>query len=64
MKWLSAMISPRWQRLLRLVAWAPLIVLFLASLPFLFDLMNRGIGWIIGLFPRPNDLWKECPWCF
>lgn len=57
-------ISPQWKRLLRFVGWAALIVLLLASLPFLFDLMNRGIGWIIGLFPRPDDLWKECSWCF
>jgi hypothetical protein len=52
------------KRLLSFATWAALIVLFLVSLPFLFDLMNRCIGWIMGLFPRPNELWKECSWCF
>jgi hypothetical protein len=64
MKRLFAMISPRWLRLLRFAAWAALVVMVLASLPFLFDLVGRGIGWIIGLFPHPDELWKECPWCF
>lgn len=64
MERLFAATIPRWKRLLCFAAWAAIIILFLASLPFLFDLMSRGIGWIMGLFPRPDDLWKECPWCF
>lgn len=64
MKRLLVLISPPWQGLRRFAAWGVFIVLVLASLPFLFDLMSRGIGWIMGLFPRPDDLWKECPWCF
>ena len=27
-------------------------------------LVGRGIGWIIGLFPHPDESWKECSWCF
>lgn len=64
MKRLFVLISPPWQGLVRFAAWGVFIVLVLASLPFLFDLISRGIGWIMGLFPRPDDLWKECPWCF
>jgi len=64
MRGLLTAFFPRWKPLLCFAAWAAIIVLFLASLPFLLDLMSRGIGWIMGLFPRPNDLWKGCPWCF
>jgi len=56
-------ISPRWRKLFHFAAWGVFIVMVLASLPFLFDLMGRGIGWTMGLFPHPDDLWKECPWC-
>ena len=63
MKCLFVLISPPWQRLLRLAAWGTLIVTIFASAPFLFDLVGRGIAWIIGLFPHPDELWKECPWC-
>jgi hypothetical protein len=63
MKPLFAMISPRWQRLLEFATWGALIAVICASAPFLFDLVGRGIGWIIGLSPRPEELWKECPWC-
>ena len=63
MKRLFAMIPLRWLRLLRFAAWGVFILLVLASSPFLFDLIGRGIGWIMGLFPRPDDFWKECPWC-
>jgi hypothetical protein len=34
------------------------------STPFLFDLIGRGIDWIIGLFPHPDEVWREYPWCF
>ncbi len=64
MKRLFAMISPRWHRLLPFTASGIFIVFVSVNLPFLFDLMSRWIGWIMGLFPRPDDLWKECPWCF
>lgn len=64
MKRLFSAMSIRWQRLFCFAAWGVCIVLVSASLPFLFDLMSRGIGWSIGLFPRPDDLWKECPRCF
>jgi hypothetical protein len=64
MKRLFPDMSSRWQRLLLVVSWGALVVLILASAPFLFDLIGRGLGWISGLFPRPDDLWKECPWCF
>ena len=63
MKRLLAAMAPRWQRLFEFAAWGALIVVIFASAPFLFDLVGRGIGWIIGLFPRPEELWKECPWC-
>ena len=63
MKRLFAAMAPRWQRLLEFAAWGALILVICASGPFLFDLIGRGIGWIIGLFPRAEELWKECPWC-
>jgi hypothetical protein len=62
MKRLLAAMAPRWQRLLEFAARGALIVVIFASAPFLFDLVGRGIGWIIGLFPRQEELWKECPW--
>ena len=64
MKRLFAAMSPRWQLLLGFVACGVLIVLVLASSPFLFDLMSRGIGWIMALFPHPDESWKERSWCF
>ncbi len=60
MKRLVAAMSPRWQRLLEFAAWGALVVVTFASAPFLFDLVGRGIGWVIGSFPRPDELWKEC----
>jgi hypothetical protein len=64
MKRLFPPMSLRWRRLLHFVSWGALIVLIFASTPFLFDLTGRGFGWTIGLFPHPDELWKECPWCF
>ncbi len=64
MKRFFAPMSARWQRLLGFAAWAAFIVVIFASAPFLFELMSRGIGWIIGLFPHPDESWKECSWCF
>ena len=64
MKRLFAAESLRWRILLRFAAWAVLIVLIFASAPFLFDVLSRGMEWIAGLFPHPDNLWKECSWCF
>lgn len=64
MKRLFSITSTKWRRLLCLAAWAVVFVLIFASTPFLFDLLGRGIGWMIGLFPHPGELWKEYPWCF
>ena len=63
MKRLFAAMSPRWRKLLHFAGWGALIVVIFASAPFLFDFVGRGIGWIIGLFPHPDELWKECSWC-
>ncbi len=64
MKLFFAAMFPRRRRLLESAACGALIVVILVSAPFLFDLVGRGIGWIIGLFPHPAVLWRECPWCF
>lgn len=64
MKPLFSAMSTRWQRLLCVAGWGVFVVLFFASLPFLFDVISRGFGWILGLIPRPDNLWKEYPWCF
>ncbi len=64
MKRLFSAMSPRWQRLLGFDTWGVFIVLVLVSLPFLFDLMSCGIGWIMALFSHPDESWKECSWCF
>ncbi len=44
MKRLTGNISSRCQTLLRSVAWGVLIVLLLASLPFLFGPVSRGLN--------------------
>jgi len=64
MKRLFASMSPRWQRLFKFAACAALIVVILASARFVFDLVGRGVGWITGLLPHADELWKECPWYF
>jgi hypothetical protein len=61
---LLVVMSPRWQRLLEFAAWGTLIAVIFASAPFVFDLVGRGVGWISGLFPHLDELWKECSWCF
>jgi hypothetical protein len=63
MKGPFAAMFPRTQRLVEFAAWGTLIVMIFASAPFLFDLLDREIGWIVGLFPHPDEVWKECPWC-
>jgi hypothetical protein len=62
MKRLSGAISPRCWKVLRYAAWAALIVLLLASLPFLFGVLSRGIDWITGLFPNPAKSWEALLW--
>ena len=57
-------VSPRYQMLLRWAGWALLIVLLLVSLAFLFTLLNRGMDWITGLFPRSPRLWEARLWLF
>lgn len=62
MRPLFAAISPPSRKLIRSCAWGALIVLFLAISPFLFDVLSRGIDWIIGLFPHSSGLWEESSW--
>jgi hypothetical protein len=62
MKILLVDISPRHQTLLRQLRWAVLIILVLASLPSLFNLANRGIEWITGLFPSFHGPWEAPLW--
>jgi hypothetical protein len=62
MKMLLADISSRHQMLLRQVGWALLIVMFLASLPFLFNLVNSGIDRITTLFPHSPRSWEAPLW--
>lgn len=60
---LTCLASPRGQKkMLRFPAWAAFIVLLLASLPFLFGVLRRGIDWIVGLFPNPARSWEALLW--
>ncbi len=52
MKQLIGNISARYQTLLRSAAWGVLIVLLLASLPFLFGPKSRGLDWIVSAFEQ------------
>ena len=52
MKRLIGNISARYQTLLRSAAWGVLIVLFLASLPFLFGPVSRGLDWVVSAFEQ------------
>jgi hypothetical protein len=52
MKRLTGNISPRYRALLRSVAWGVLIVLLLASLPFLFGPVSRGLNWVVSAFEQ------------
>lgn len=52
----------RGRKILRFAAWAALLVLLLASLPFLFGLLSRGIDWIVGLSPNPARSWEALLW--
>ena len=40
-------LSARCQTMLRSAAWGVLIVLLLASLPFLFGPVGRGLDWVV-----------------
>lgn len=59
---LAYAVSARCRKILCFAAWAALIVLFLASLPFLFGVVSRGIDWITGLFPHPAKSWEALRW--
>lgn len=61
---LFAVISTRWRRWRDAAACTGLVLAVLASLPFLLGFFMHALGWLCELFHRPNDLWKECPWCF
>jgi hypothetical protein len=51
--------SRRW---FRMVSWAILIVLILASLPFLVEFLIRLADWLPGFLPQPSRLWEVSPW--
>lgn len=58
MRALWGTMSPQAEMRLRLCAWAVLTLAILASLPFLFHVLNRGIDWITD-FPLVRERWLE-----
>ena len=58
MKALSAGIGPQSRKVLRFCAWTVLILAILASLPFLFHVLNRGFDCITD-FPLIRERWLE-----
>lgn len=58
---LLAQISTRNRKLLRCAAWSVLVIVLLASLPFVFHLINCGVDWIFGLLPHFHLPWQEEP---
>lgn len=58
---LLAHIYARNRKLLRCAAWSLLLILLLASLPFVFHLVNCGVDWIVGLLPHFHMPWQEEP---
>lgn len=52
-------ISPRNRGLLRCLAWSVLVILILASLPFVFHVINSVVDWIFGLLPHFRMPWQE-----
>lgn len=50
--------SPQAEMRLRFCAWAVLVLVILASFPFLFHVLNSGIDWITG-FPLMRESWLE-----
>jgi hypothetical protein len=64
MTWHSIAISRGWRTLRRFAAWTAFIAAVLAISPFVIRLFAQVLWWFAGWFHRPDDLWKECPWCF
>jgi hypothetical protein len=58
---LLAHIYTRNRKLLRCAAWSLLVILLLASLPFVIHLVNCGVDWIFGQLPRFHVPWQEGP---
>lgn len=54
--------SPQTYKLLRICAWVALIIVLLASLPFLIKVLGHGIDWLTGLLPNPERLWERVLW--
>lgn len=52
-------ISPRNRSLLRCLGWSVLVILILASLPFVFHVINCVMDWIFGLLPHFRMPWQE-----
>ena len=50
--------SPQAELQHRFCAWAQVILAILGRLPFLFPVLNRGIGWITD-FPLMREKWPE-----
>lgn len=61
---LSVAMALRWRKWLDAVACMALVLTALASLPFLLGSSMHALSWLCELSHGPNDLWKECPWCF
>lgn len=61
---LFSTVALRWRKWLDAAAFIALILVALASMPFLVGFFMHGLSWLCELFHRPDDLWKECPWCF
>lgn len=62
MKLLPAGIRLRPRKPLRFCAWAVLLLTMLASLSFLFHVLNRGIDWTTGFGPNPERTWDRLLW--
>lgn len=62
MKRLLAASSPRCRNLRCFGTWSVLIILTLAAVPFLLDVLSRGIDWMIELFPHSDKLWEQPSW--
>ena len=61
---LFAAIALRWRKWLDAAAFTGLILVALASLPFLLGTLLYALSWLCELLHRSSDLGKECPWCF
>ena len=58
MRALWGTMSPQAEMRLRFCAWAVLILAILASLPFWFHALSRGIDWMAD-FPLIRERWLE-----